>query len=78
MNQIVISELPETIQNLVNQVQITGDSLTITTQEGKPLAVIQPMIKKKRATFGAMKHRGSILGDIVEPTSNLVAWDILL
>lgn len=77
MNQIVISELPETIQNLVNQAQITGNNLTITTKEGKPLAVIQPLIKK-RATFGVMKHRGSILSDIVEPTSNLVTWYVLL
>jgi prevent-host-death family protein len=76
MIQIALSDLPETIQNLVNQAQMTGDNLTI-TKEGKPLAVIQPITEKKRATFGVMKHRGKILGDIVEPTSNLVTWDVL-
>lgn len=55
---------------------MTGDNLTI-TQEGKPLAVIQPIKEKKRATFGVMEHRGKILGDIVETTSNLVTWDAL-
>ncbi|MBR8829540.1 MAG: type II toxin-antitoxin system prevent-host-death family antitoxin [Gomphosphaeria aponina SAG 52.96 = DSM 107014] len=75
MIQIPLSDFPETIQNLVNQAQMTGDNLTI-TKEGKPLAVIQPITEKKRATFGAMKHRGKILGDIIEPTSNLVIWDV--
>lgn len=76
MSQIARSELPETIQNLVNQAQITGDSVTI-TKEGEPLAVIQPILKKRRATFGVMKHKGKILGDLVEPTSNLVSWNVL-
>ncbi|MBF2055753.1 MAG: type II toxin-antitoxin system prevent-host-death family antitoxin [Cyanobacterium sp. T60_A2020_053] len=75
MIQIALSDLPETIQNLVNQAQMTGDNLTI-TKEGKPLAVIQPITEKKKTTFGVMKHRGKILGDIVEPTSNFVTWDV--
>ncbi len=74
MNQIAISELPETLQVLLNQAHLTGDSLTI-TKDGMPLAVIHPVKKQKRATFGAMKHQGKIVGDIVEPTSNLVVWD---
>lgn len=45
MNQIIISDLPETIQTLLSQAQITGDSLTI-TKDGIPLAVIE-FIKKK-------------------------------
>jgi antitoxin (DNA-binding transcriptional repressor) of toxin-antitoxin stability system len=76
MNQITISDLPETIQSLLNQAELTGNNLTI-TKEGIPFAVIEPIKKKKRATFGAMKHRGKILGDLVEPTSNLVTWDVL-
>ncbi|AFZ53941.1 type II toxin-antitoxin system Phd/YefM family antitoxin [Cyanobacterium aponinum] len=76
MIHIPLSDLSETVQNLVNQARMTGDNLTI-TGEGKPLAVIQPIKEKKRATFRVMKHRGKILGDIVEPTSNLVTWDAL-
>lgn len=76
MSQIAISELPESLQVLLNQAHLTGDSLTI-IKDGMPLAVIHPVKKQKRAAFGAMKHQGKIVGDIVEPTSNLVVWDAL-
>jgi prevent-host-death family protein len=76
MNKITISELPETLQVLLNQAQKTGDSLTI-TKDGIPLAVIHPVKKNKRAAFGVMKDRTEIVGDIVEPTSNLVTWNVL-
>lgn len=66
MTQITLSELPETIQTLISQAQKTGDNLTI-IQDGVPFAVIQPLKKKKRAAFGAMKDRTKIVGDIVEP-----------
>lgn len=33
--------------------------------------------KSKRAAFGAMKNKGKIVGDIVEPTANLITWDAL-
>jgi antitoxin (DNA-binding transcriptional repressor) of toxin-antitoxin stability system len=75
MNEITLSELPQPMQTILNQAQITGNSLTITS-DGVHFAVIQPIKKKKRAPFGAMKHRGKILGDIVESSSNLVNWDI--
>jgi len=76
MNQITISELPETLQVLLNEAHLTGDSLTI-TKDGMPLAIINPVKKNKRAAFGAMKNRTKIVGDIVEPSSNLVTWDVL-
>ena len=34
-------------------------------------------IKQKRATFGAMKDRVEIVGDILEPTSELVSWEVM-
>jgi antitoxin (DNA-binding transcriptional repressor) of toxin-antitoxin stability system len=76
MNQITISDFSETIQTLLSQAQKTGDSLTI-IKDGVPLAIIQPIKKNKRAAFGVMKNRTKIVGDIVEPTSNLVSWDVL-
>lgn len=76
MTQIVLSDLPETIQTLLSQAQKTGEPLTI-TQNGIPLAIISPIKKSKRAAFGAMKDSGKIVGDIVELTSNLVSWDVL-
>ncbi|BAY94824.1 MULTISPECIES: type II toxin-antitoxin system Phd/YefM family antitoxin [unclassified Tolypothrix] len=77
MTQITLAELPETLQNLINQAQKTGEPLTI-IQNGIPLAIISPINQSKRAAFGAMKDSGQITGDIIEPTSNLVTWDVLL
>ena len=76
MTQITLSELPETLQDLLNQAQTTGEILTI-TQNGIPYATISPIKKSKRAAFGAMKNTGKIVGDIVEPTGNLITWDAL-
>jgi antitoxin (DNA-binding transcriptional repressor) of toxin-antitoxin stability system len=76
MTQIILSDLPETIQTLLNQSQTTGQTLTI-TQNGIPLAIISPIKKSQRAAFGVMKDSTKIIGDIVEPSSNLVEWDVL-
>jgi prevent-host-death family protein len=76
MAQIILSDLPETIQTLLNQAQTTGEPLTI-TQNGIPLAIISPIKKSPRAAFGVMKESIKIVGDIVEPSSNLVDWDAL-
>ncbi len=77
MTQITLTELPQNLQNLLNQAQRTGEPLTI-IQNGIPFAIISPIKKSKRAGFGAMKDSGNITGDIVEPTANLVTWDVLL
>ncbi|MBN3924245.1 type II toxin-antitoxin system prevent-host-death family antitoxin [Nostoc sp. NMS4] len=45
MTQITLSDLPETIQTLLNQAQKTGKPLTI-TQNGIPFAIISPIKKK--------------------------------
>lgn len=36
-----------------------------------------PLSKPERSTFGSAKNSGKIIGDIVEPTSNLVPWNTL-
>lgn len=76
MTQITLSELPESLQTLLNQAQKTGEALTI-TQDGIPLAIISPIKQQKRAAFGAMKDRVEIVGDILEPTSELVSWEAM-
>ncbi|BAY62347.1 virulence-associated protein VapB-like protein [Tolypothrix tenuis PCC 7101] len=45
MKQIILAELPETVQNLINQAQKTGETLTI-IQNGVPFAIISPIPKK--------------------------------
>jgi antitoxin (DNA-binding transcriptional repressor) of toxin-antitoxin stability system len=76
MTAIILSDLPETIQTLLHQAQTTGENLTI-TKNGIPLAIISPIKKSPRVTFGVMKDSVKIVGDLVEPTSNLVDWDVL-
>jgi len=50
MTQITLSELPESLQTLLNQAQKTGEALTI-IQDGIPLAIISPIKQQKRATY---------------------------
>lgn len=76
MTQIALSDLPETIQALLTQAIQTGEPLTI-AQNDRPVAIISPIQKSKRAAFGSAKDSGKIIGDIIEPTSNLVTWDVL-
>ncbi len=45
MKQISLAELPEPVQNLINQAQKTGEPLTI-IQDGIPFAIISPVKKK--------------------------------
>ena len=45
MKQITLGELPEPVQNLINQAQKTGEPLTI-IQDGVPFAIISPVKKK--------------------------------
>ncbi|MFM5902346.1 MAG: type II toxin-antitoxin system prevent-host-death family antitoxin [Dolichospermum sp.] len=54
MTQITLAELPQNLQNLLNQAQKTGEPLTI-IENGIPFAIISPIKKSKRAVFGAMK-----------------------
>ena len=46
-------------------------------QNDRPVAIISPIQKSKRAAFGSTKDSGKIIGDIIGPTSNLVTWDVL-
>jgi antitoxin (DNA-binding transcriptional repressor) of toxin-antitoxin stability system len=74
MTQITLSELPQSLQTLLNQAQKTGETLTI-IQDGIPLALISPIKPNKKASFGIMKNNTEIIGDLVTPTSELVSWE---
>ncbi|MDJ1177519.1 hypothetical protein PJF56_01455 [Roseofilum sp. BLCC_M91] len=76
MQTLNISDLPESLQTLLHQIAETGEAISITDGD-RPLAIISPTTKPKRAAFGSAKGTGKIIGDIVEPTSNLVTWDVL-
>lgn len=67
MQQITDNELPETTQQLFQEVQRNKTPLTLTHQ-GELLVVIYPATNQLlRPTFEAMKGSGKILGDLVAP-----------
>ena len=76
MEQITLSELPASLQQLFNQVQQTGKPLTI-TEDGTPIVTIYPAQISKRAEFGVAKDSGQVLGDLVEPPLSPTAWKVL-
>lgn len=45
MTQITLSELPQTLQTLINQAKTAGETLTI-IENGIPFAIISPIKKK--------------------------------
>jgi antitoxin VapB len=63
MTQITTTELPQTFQTLLIEVERTKTPLTV-IHEGKPLVIIYP----------AMKGSGEILGDLIAPVTEL--WDV--
>ncbi len=78
MPQISTNELPENLQQLFTEVQRTKTPLTV-IHEGKPLVIISAATTQpKRATFGAMKGSGEILGDLIAPAVPLITWEALL
>jgi hypothetical protein len=77
MSQIKINELPENLQQLFTEVQRTKTPLTV-IDEDKPVVIIYPATTQaKRATFGAMKGSGEILGDLISSPVSLNTWEVL-
>jgi prevent-host-death family protein len=68
---IKASEFKAKCLSLLDEVQDTGESI-IVTKRGKPVARLEPMKRKPKTLFGAMKGHITIKGDIVGP---LGAWD---
>lgn len=63
---IKASEFKAKCLSLLDEVQDTGESI-IVTKRGKPVARLEPMKRKPKTLFGAMKGSVTILGDIVAP-----------
>ncbi len=74
MTQITTTELPQTLQTLLIEVERTKTPLTV-IHEGKPLVIIYPATTTSRPTFGAMKGSGEILGDLIAPVAEV--WEVL-
>jgi antitoxin VapB len=68
MAQITTTELPQTLQTLLIEVERTKTPLTV-IHEGKPLVIIHPAsTQAPRPAFGVMKGSGEILGDLITPS----------
>ncbi|MEM1167824.1 MAG: type II toxin-antitoxin system Phd/YefM family antitoxin [Cyanobacteria bacterium P01_H01_bin.35] len=75
MTRITTDELPQSLRNLLIEVERTKIPLTV-IHEGKPLVTINPAIAEtKRAPCGVMKGTAEILGDIVAPVGE--PWEVL-
>jgi antitoxin VapB len=75
MTPIDTHDLPESLQELLLEVEQTKTPLTINHQ-GKPLVIIYPAkAQNSRPAFGFMEGSGEILGDIVTPIEQ--PWDVL-
>lgn len=75
MSQITITELPEALQQLLQEAEKTDTPLTI-TKEGRPFAIVYPATKlETRPAPGFRKDSGKILGDIVSPIEQ--PWEVL-
>jgi len=75
MAQITTTELPQTLQTLLIEVERTKTPLTV-IHEGKALVIIYPATAQTlRPRFGAMKGSGEILGDLIAPVAQ--PWEAL-
>jgi antitoxin (DNA-binding transcriptional repressor) of toxin-antitoxin stability system len=75
MRQILASELEANCQAILDEIERTGEWVTI-LKEGRPVARLVPLALGKgeypqQALFGTVK----ILGDIVEPALSATDWD---
>lgn len=77
MKEIQISTFKAQCLRLLDEVNRTGEGITI-TRNGKPLVVVQAITDTNtRAKFGIAKETGKILGDLIEPAIEPSEWKVL-
>ncbi len=77
MKEIQVSKFKAQCLRLLEEVNQTGESLTI-TRKGQPLAVINPVtVTKTRVNFGIAKGTAKIKGDLITPVVELSEWEVL-
>jgi len=77
MDSMAISKFKATCLATLERVRKTGRPLRV-TRFGKSIAEIRPPTPAPTPPnwLGARRHTGKILGDIVGPTGDLVAWEV--
>jgi antitoxin (DNA-binding transcriptional repressor) of toxin-antitoxin stability system len=78
METIAISKFKATCLAALERVHATGQPLRV-TRFGKPIADIVPPAPDppRQPWLGSMSGTGTIVGDIVAPTSELVEWEAM-
>jgi prevent-host-death family protein len=77
MKKIQISKFKVHCLRLLDEVNRTGEPLTI-TRNSQPLAVINPVtVTKTRADFGIAKGTAKIKGDLIIPVVEPSQWEVL-
>ncbi len=75
MEHITTSKLPETLPQILAEIQRTKTPLTV-THDGEPLVIIYPAtVQPQRPAFGVMKDSGEILGDLIIPVIPVTKWE---
>lgn len=77
MKKIQISKFKAQCLRLLDEVNRTGEGLTI-TRNGQPLVVVNPIPEAQtRAKFGVAKNTGTIVADVINPAIESSEWEIL-
>jgi prevent-host-death family protein len=77
MHTVAIGKFKQTCLRLLEEVRQTGRPILI-TKRGRAVAQVIPPSRSLRGSFaGAMRNRGTILGDIVGPASSRGDWKAL-
>jgi antitoxin (DNA-binding transcriptional repressor) of toxin-antitoxin stability system len=78
MDEIAVSKFKATCLAALDRVRRSGRPLRV-TRFGKPLADVVPprVVETQDSWVGAMRGRGTIVGDIVGPAAGADDWDAL-
>lgn len=77
MKKVQISTFKAQCLRLLDEVNRTGETLTV-TRNGKPLVVVTPVTDIKiRAEFGIAKETGKVLEDLITPATDPSEWEVL-
>ena len=77
MKEVQISKFKAQCLRLLDEVNRTGEGLTI-TRNGQPLVVVNPVTDTQtRAKFGIAKNTGKAIGDLISPAVEVSEWESL-
>ena len=77
MEEIQISKFKATCLAVLAGVARTGQPILV-TRFGQPVAQIVPPPRALDEWLGSMRHRGEILGDLIEPATEPGDWEALI